>query len=241
MRRAIITIDEELCNGCGLCVGACHECAIELVDGKARLIKDEYCDGLGNCLPDCPTGAIRIVERVAAPFDEAAVNARLANQPNDNQKRKPAIEPVFSAAPTIDPCPIPAAAVPAPNGRPSELRNWPVQLHLVNVQASYLQGCRLLVAADCTAFASAAFHTELLRGRVAVIGCPKLDDTTIYLEKLTQIFTLNEIESVLVARMEVPCCSGLTAAVRRAVEASEKSVPIDEIVVGVDGQLMPNR
>lgn len=238
MRRAIITFDEERCNGCGLCVGACHECAIELVDGKARLIKDEYCDGLGNCLPECPTGAIRMIEREAAPFGAAAVNARLANQPN-NRDHKPVIECAFSAPKIVEPCPIPAAAAPAPNGgRPSELRNWPVQIRLVNVQAPYLQGCRLLVAADCTAFASAAFHQKLLRGRVAVIGCPKLDDTSFYREKLAQIFTRNEIESVLIARMEVPCCSGLTATVRRALEASGKDIPVDEVIVGIDGQLI---
>ncbi|HZW03835.1 MAG TPA: 4Fe-4S binding protein [Anaerolineaceae bacterium] len=246
MHRAIITIDEALCNGCGLCVGACHECAIELVNGKARLVKEEYCDGLGNCLPECPTGAIRMVEREAAPYSEAAVIARLAaTQP---PAAKAAVQPVFSACDLssksgsvsrrIEPCCDPAEPSAGSNGRMTELGNWPVQLQLVNVRAPSLADCRLLVAADCTAFASAAFHSQLLRGRTAVIGCPKLDDTPFYTEKLAQIFELNRIESVLVARMEVPCCSGITAAVRRAVQISGKAVPIEEVIVTNDGRLI---
>lgn len=196
MIRRIIKINEELCNGCGACAAACHEDAIGMVDGKARLLKDDYCDGLGDCLPTCPTGAITFEEREAAAYDEAAVKARMDSQ----------------------------------------LSQWPVQIKLVPVQAPYFKDARLLVAADCTAFAYGSFHNDFIAGRVTLIGCPKLDMVD-YAEKLTEIIRLNDIKDVTIIRMEVPCCGGLEMAVKNALMASGKFIPWSVVTVRTDGTL----
>ena len=248
MKRKIITIDKELCNGCGLCVSACHEGAIQLIDGKAKLISDSYCDGLGDCLPACPTNAIQIVERDAADYDEAAVAARMAAATGH---AAPAIPAPAAAKPPL-PCgcpgmlakaiaPKPAAAAPAPDAPAAapvaQLGNWPVQIKLVNPRAPYLQNAALLVAADCTAFAYADIHRKFMRNKVTLIGCPKLDEGD-YAEKLTAILQANEIKSVTVLRMEVPCCGGLATAVQRALQASGKMIPWQVVTIATDGMIL---
>ncbi|HPV47107.1 MAG TPA: 4Fe-4S binding protein [Kiritimatiellia bacterium] len=243
MKRKIVEINEDLCNGCGLCVSACHEGAIQMVAGKARLVSDAYCDGLGDCLPACPTGAIQITEREAAPFDAAAVAARQA-------VGQPAAKPADSALPplpcgcpgqmakTIERKPTPPATAPAADApTASELTNWPVQIKLVNVRAPYLQNAALLVAADCTAFAYPDIHRRFMRNKVTLIGCPKLDEGD-YAEKLTAILQANDIKSVTVLRMEVPCCGGITQAVTRALQASGKMIPWQVVTVATDGTLL---
>ena len=203
MIRRIIEIDEDKCNGCGACAAACHEGAIGMVDGKAKLLRDDYCDGLGDCLPTCPTGAIRFVEREAAAYDEQAVL--------ENQKK---------AAPAVI--------------QPSQLAQWPCQIKLVPVNAPYFQGAKLLIAADCTAYAYANVHQEFMRGKVTIIGCPKLDDVD-YSEKLTQILENNDIKSVTILRMEVPCCGGLEMAAKKALKESGKFIPWQ---VSIDGKIL---
>ncbi|MDR1831843.1 MAG: 4Fe-4S binding protein [Fusobacteriaceae bacterium] len=228
MKRQIIKINEELCNGCGACAAACHEGAIAMVDGKARLIRDDYCDGLGNCLPVCPTGAITFEEREAAAFDEKAVREKSA--------------PLACGCPgtmarvVAGPEPGEACGIGAEADIPSELRQWPVQIRLVPAKAPYFEHADLLVAADCTAFAFGNFHREFLRGRRLVIGCPKLDPVD-YAEKLTEIFKANEIRSVTVLRMEVPCCRGIEAAVREAIQRSGKILPAAVGVVSIEGEI----
>ena len=249
MKRKIVSIDENRCNGCGLCVSACHEGAIQLIDGKAKLISDSYCDGLGDCLPACPVDAIQIVEREAADYDEAAVAARMAAAKGH---AAPAPAPAPAAAKPPLPCgcpgmlaksmaPKPAAAAPAPDAPAAapvaQLGNWPVQIKLVNPRAPYLQNAALLVAADCTAFAYADIHRKFMRNKVTLIGCPKLDEGD-YAEKLTAILQANEIKSVTVLRMEVPCCGGLSAAVQRALQASGKMIPWQVVTISTDGEIL---
>ena len=217
MKRRIIEIDENKCNGCGACAEACHEGAIAMVDGKARLMRDDYCDGLGDCLPACPTGAITFVEREAAAYDEQAVM--------ENKQRKMRKEGM-----TL-PCGCPgsqsrniqreiAPAVEAPRAeQASRLSQWPVQIKLVPVNAPYFDGARLLIAADCTAYAYAAFHERFIKGHITLVGCPKLDSVD-YAEKLTEIIRENDIKSVTVVRMEVPCCGGLELAAKKALQPS---------------------
>lgn len=199
MIRKIIQIDTEKCNGCGLCAKACHEGAIGMVDGKAKLLRDDYCDGLGDCLPACPVNAISFTVREAAAYDEAAVLAK--------------------------------------KGKGSQLQQWPVQIRLVPVEAPFFQGTDLLVAADCTAYAYAEFHKEFIRGRVTLVGCPKLDSVD-YAEKLTEILRSNEIRSVTVVRMEVPCCGGMENAVKRALQASGKFLPWQVVTISTDGKIL---
>lgn len=206
MIRRIIEIDEDKCNGCGVCAAACHEGAIGMVDGKAKLLRDDYCDGLGDCLPTCPTGAIRFVEREAAAYDEQAVL--------ENQKK---------AAPAVI--------------QPSQLAQWPCQIKLVPVNAPYFQGAKLLIAADCTAYAYANMHQEFMRGKVTIIGCPKLDDVD-YSEKLTQILENNDIKSVTILRMEVPCCGGLEMAAKKALKESGKFIPWQVVTISIDGKIL---
>ena len=226
--RKIIVIDEEKCNGCGLCAAACHEGAIGMVNGKARLLREDYCDGLGDCLPACPAGAISFEEREAAPYDAAAVAAAKAGAAHAH----PAGGCPSAAARTLRP-----ASAPAGEARmESQLVNWPVQIQLLPLRAPYLQGADVLIAADCTAFAYANLHADFLPGRVTLIGCPKLDGVD-YAEKLAQVFLQNEIRSVTVLRMEVPCCGGLAAAVERALAASGRGIPLTVRIVGIDGTL----
>ena len=249
MKRKIISIDETLCNGCGLCVSACHEGAIQLIDGKARLISDSYCDGLGDCLPACPVDAIKIVEREAADYDEAAVAARQAAAkspalPDSASLQSKPLQPShFTGCPgmmakSMGPKPAAAPATDAPASAPvAQLGNWPVQIKLVNPRAPYLQNAALLVAADCTAFAFADIHRRFMRNKVTLIGCPKLDEGD-YAEKLTAILQANEIKSVTVLRMEVPCCGGIASAVQRALQASGKMIPWQVVTISTDGAIL---
>ena len=196
MIRRIIQIDEEKCNGCGACAAACHESAIGMVDGKAKLLRDDYCDGLGDCLPACPTGAITFVEREAAAYNEAAV---IKNQ------------------------------------RP--LQQWPVQIKLVPTSAPYFDGAKLLIAADCTAYAYANFHEDFMKGKIVLVGCPKLDSID-YSEKLEEIIRSNNITEVTIVRMEVPCCGGLEMAVKKALQNSGKFIPWQVATISVDGKIL---
>ena len=222
MQRRMIKIDEEKCNGCGLCAAACHEGAIGMVEGKARLLREDYCDGLGDCLPACPVDAISFEVREAPAYNHAAVLAAKGAASGCPGSRVQTLSPAAAAA---------SVSVP------SELSQWPVQLKLVPVQAPYFSGARLLIAADCTAFAYGAFHRDFLRGRILLVGCPKLD-TGDYAEKLTEIFRLNDIRSAEVLRMEVPCCGGLEQAARRALAASGKELPFSVTTLSIDGRVL---
>lgn len=235
MVRKIIHIEEEKCNGCGLCAAACHEGAIGMVDGKARLLRDDYCDGLGDCLPTCPTGAISFVEREAAAYDEGAVL--------ENKKKKMKLErgAVSGGCPgsrarelTGQEAPRPAQAMEAV---PSRLRQWPVQIKLVPVNAPYFDGADLLVAADCTAYAYGNFHQDFIRGKVTLIGCPKLDSVD-YSEKLTDIIRENDIRSLTIVRMEVPCCGGIEHAAVSALKNSGKFIPWQVVTISTDGRIL---
>lgn len=233
MIRKIIKIDSEKCNGCGACAAACHEGAIEMIDGKAMLTREDYCDGLGDCLPACPTNAISFEEREAPAYNEEAVLAA-------KQKKQPL------------PCGCPGtqskvlrwensvcevqAAIP----QVSQLRQWPVQIKLAPANAPYFEGANLLIAADCTAYAYGNFHNEFIRNHIALIGCPKLDEVD-YAEKLTQIIANNHIKSVTVTRMEVPCCGGIENAVKRALQASDKLIPWRVVIISTDGKVNVSR
>lgn len=239
VKRKIVEIDEDKCNGCGQCVPNCQEGALKIVNGKARLVKDRYCDGLGACLGHCPQDAIRIVEREAEIFDEEAVQEHL---------KKAAPAPAHAPAMPAGGCPSSRAISmtkrlrenrPGRRKEPaaSALGNWPVQLSLVPVQAPYLKNADLLIAADCVAFSLADFHERFLAGKILVIACPKLDNAPAYADKLAQIFTINDIHSLTIAMMEVPCCFGLKMIVEDAMERAGKSIPIDEVVVTIDGKI----
>ncbi len=230
MIRKIIRIDEALCNGCGLCVNACHEGAIGLKNGKAKLLRDDYCDGLGDCLPVCPTGAISFEEREAAAYDEAAVSA--AKGQNSQQ-------PLPCGCPGINTKIIEHHEMKLPNvhANISQLRQWPVQIKLVPANAPYLNDAHLLIAADCTAYAYGNFHADYMRNKVTLIGCPKLDEGD-YSEKLTAILKENKIKSVTVVRMEVPCCGGIENAVKIALQQSGKMIPWQVVVVSTDGRIL---
>lgn len=236
MKRNMILIDEDKCNGCGLCISACHEGALQLIDGKARLVSDIYCDGLGACLPACPTGAMQIEEREAAPFDEEAVAERM--------KQHAAAHPQKAAVPQG--CPgmqarvfdKPQTAQPAqPIAAQSELRQWPCQLRLVPVHAPYFDNAHLLIAADCSAFAYANIHQDFIKNKITLIGCPKLDDAD-YAEKLTQILSAHPIKSLTVLRMEVPCCGGLEHAAKQALINSGQMIPWRVVTISTDGRIL---
>ena len=231
MIRKIIKIDEEKCNGCGACAAACHEGAIGMVNGKAKLLRDDYCDGLGDCLPACPTGAITFEQREAAAYDEKAVQ--------ENKKSK--LVPPHAGCPgqqakrlhhAADTSAQPTAAIPT-----SQLGQWPCQIKLAPLTAPYFQGAKLLIAADCTAFAYANLHQEFMKGKITLIGCPKLDQVD-YSEKLAEIIRQNDIESVTILRMEVPCCGGLVNAAKTALQKSGKFIPWQVVTISVDGNIL---
>lgn len=216
MVRRIIEIDKAKCNGCGVCVHACHEGAIALVDGKAQLMRDDYCDGFGDCLPNCPTGAISFVEREAAAYDEAAVKANMAAK-------------MTAGCPGSMPARIKVKNLDT-GDCPSQLENWPVQLRLAPIMAEYYNGADLLIAADCSAYAYGNFHRDFISGKVVLVGCPKLDPVD-YAEKLGEILAANDIKSVTLTRMQVPCCGGLEHALQRAIAATGKKIPLRVFVV----------
>ena len=269
MKRKIVEINEEKCTGCGLCANACHEGAIAMVDGKAKLVKDDYCDGMGDCLPECPAGAIKIVEREAAAYDAEAV-AKL------KVEKSKGVEPAMAKPKLTEPQSPSTQHVPPPSGCPgkamrtfnravpssggaqfaatgsatgsdamncvppvlqSQLAQWPCQIRLVPVKAPFFNGAKLLIAADCTAYAYAAFHQEFMRGKVTIVGCPKLDPVD-YSEKLTEILRENDIKSVTIVRMEVPCCGGLEMAAKKALQASGKFIPWQVVTFSLDGQIL---
>lgn len=245
MKRKIIKINEEKCNGCGLCATACHEGAIDMIDGKAKLVRENFCDGLGDCLPACPTGAITFEEREAPAYDEEAVKA-------NQQKAK--MDKVLDELRAGGGCPGSrirqmnrseeverAEEVAGGNGAttpmPSRLQNWPVQIKLAPVNAPYFDGAKLLIAADCTAFSYGKFHEDYMKGKVTLIGCPKLDMTD-YSEKLEAIIRENDIKSVTVVRMEVPCCGGIESATKAALQGSGKFIPWQVVTISTDGQVL---
>ena len=230
MLRKIIRIDEEKCNGCGACAAACHEGAIGMVNGKAVLTREDYCDGLGDCLPACPVNAISFEMREAPAYDEAAVRRAQA----EKAAKLPCGCPGSRSGAIVREPSAPAEPCAAPR---SQLMQWPVQIKLVPVNAPYFQNANLLIAADCTAYAYANFHQEFIRGRIALIGCPKLDEGD-YAEKLTAILTENDVKSVTIVRMEVPCCGGIENAAKRAIQASGKFLPWRVVTVTTDGRLL---
>ena len=241
-KRNIIEINEELCNGCGQCVPACAEGAIEIVDGKAKLVKDMFCDGLGACLGECPTGALKIVEREADAFDEGAVHEYLEGK---KKSRAPSpFAPVQGGCPSASLhtfAPGPGKARPKGTAGPSEsaLSHWPVQIRLIPPTAPFLKDGDLLVAADCVPAAYADFHRDFLEGRVLMLGCPKFDDKAEYLRRFTDIFRANDIRSVKVLRMEVPCCSFLLPIVTEAAHRAGRDVPVEEVVITRRGAVAP--
>lgn len=241
MIRKIVKIDEEKCNGCGLCITSCHEGALQLVNGKAKLVSESYCDGLGACLPECPTGAITIEEREAAAFDEETVKKHTEAQNNKNIPEKLACGCPGTHARTIEKkaknIKISNDSCKSTTPLESQLSQWPCQIKLVPVNAPYFDNAHLLVAADCTAYAYANIHNDFMRNKITIIGCPKLDDTN-YAEKLAQILKVNEIKSVTVLRMEVPCCGGIVNAVKQALLNSGKMIPWNIVTIGTDGSII---
>jgi len=251
MKRKIITINEELCDGCGNCVSTCSEGALQVVDGKAKLVKEDFCDGFGDCIGGCPTGALVIKERESKPFDidvtkeyllkaggkEAVWRMEEAQKKHEHKEHKPL------------PCGCPGSMVQTlqiskptpPSGEQKalpQLRNWPVQISLLPLKAPYYQGTDLLVAADCCAYAYAGFHNDFIKGYIIAIGCPKLDNANAYMEKLATILGENDINSVSIAYMEVPCCMGLVRLVEDAVKKSGKNIPVKKTMIGIQGQIL---
>lgn len=238
--RNIIEIDEELCNGCGQCIISCAEGALELVDGKAKLVAEKYCDGLGACLGECPTGALKVIQREAEDFDEAAVEERLEGLV---KAENPKEEPMPCGCPSLHIQSFGPAKAAPPSGErgpaePSALTHWPVQVRLVPPNAPFLKNADLLIAADCTPIACPTFHRDLLAGRVVLVGCPKFDDGQAYVEKFAGIFAHSAVKSVTIAIMEVPCCTGLAMMVKKAMELAGKSIPLEQVVIGTRGDII---
>ena len=238
MIRKIIHIDEDKCNGCGLCATACHEGAIDIIDGKAKLVRENFCDGFGDCLPGCPTGAITFEEREAPAYDEAAVQ--------ESKKKKKLQEKMKhlheggcpgSRMRMLEQPGEAGSNIAEPMRQAPQLRNWPVQIKLAPINAPYFNKAKLLIAADCTAYAYANFHQEFMRGRVTLVGCPKLDAVD-YSEKLTEIIRSNEIQEVTIVRMEVLCCGGLEMAAKKALQASGKFIPWQVVTISIDGKIL---
>ena len=228
--RKIIDIDEALCNGCGQCAIACAEGAIEIRKGKAKVISESFCDGLGACLGECPTGALRIIERKADAFDSKAVEEHMAGRASEEIKL--ACPSSFSRK-----IPVPKAESEGRRQTP-QLSNWPVQLRLAHPNAPYFKDAHLLLAADCSAFAYANMHADFIKGKVTIIACPKLDEVQASIGKMAEILSANDIQDITVVRMEVPCCSGLNMIVRKALERSEKNVPLSMVTIGTDGSIL---
>ena len=238
MIRKIIRIDKEKCNGCGACADACHESAIDIINGKAELVREHFCDGLGDCLPECPTGAISFEEREAPEYDEEAVKEAQKKIFAKNQAITAHAGCPGSKSMQIQRSEIPKSGKPSSTtGQVSNLQNWPVQIKLAPVSAPSFNGAKLLIAADCTAYAYAGFHQDFIRNKVTLIGCPKLDQVD-YSEKLTAIIQNNDIQSVTIVRMEVPCCGGLEMATRKALQNSGKFIPWQVITIGIDGNII---
>lgn len=255
MIRQIIRIDEDKCNGCGICATACHEGAIEIIDGKARLVRENFCDGFGDCLPGCPTGAITFEEREAPAYDEAAVLKAKHEKEAQSNKHKEAHnenkKPAHSGCPgsmmrqihraeesnAAKESEISTTTNNMGNTMTSQLTNWPVQIKLAPLQAPYFDDAKLLIAADCTAYAYANFHREFIKGKVTLIGCPKLDSID-YSEKLTEIIRNNNIKSVTIVRMEVPCCGGLEMAAKKALQNSGRFIPWQVVTISIDGKIL---
>lgn len=247
MIRQMIKIDEALCNGCGLCVSACHEGAIAMIDGKAKILRDDYCDGLGNCLPVCPTGAITFEEREAAAFDEEAVKRHMAQKMAENeQEENKQPETLACGCPGTHSKTLirknavqikPSSHTPIHKSNQTQLNQWPVQIKLVPPNAPYFDQAHVLIAADCTAFAYGNFHEEFMKNKITLIGCPKLDEGD-YSEKLTSILKLNNLKSVTVVRMEVPCCGGIENAVKTALKNCGKLIPWQVVTISTDGRIL---
>ena len=235
MKRRIIEINRDKCNGCGACAKACHEGAIAMVDGKAKLMRDDYCDGLGDCLPTCPTGAITFVEREAAAYDEQAVLKNKQKKMREEGISLPGGCPGMQMKTFRQEEPSDMEVSPAVSR--SRLSQWPVQIKLVPVNAPYFNGAKLLIAADCTAYAYAAFHERFIKGHITLVGCPKLDGVD-YSEKLTEVIRKNDIRSVTVVRMEVPCCGGLENAAKTALQKSGKFIPWQVVTISTDGRIL---
>ena len=238
MIRKIIHIDEDKCNGCGLCATACHEGAIDIIDGKAKLVRENFCDGFGDCLPGCPTGAITFEEREAPAYDEAAVQE--SKKKKELQEKMKHLHEGGCPGSRMRMLEQPGEAgsnIAEPMRQAPQLRNWPVQIKLAPINAPYFNKTKLLIAADCTAYAYANFHQEFMRGKVTLVGCPKLDAVD-YSEKLTEIIRSNEIQEVTIVRMEVPCCGGLEMAAKKALHASGKFIPWQVVTISIDGKIL---
>ena len=246
--RKIIRINEELCDGCGQCVPGCAEGALQIIDGKAKLVSEVYCDGLGACLGDCPTGALTLEEREAVEFDEAAVHQHLKKMKHSTEEHQAHSHHAEKLA-----CGCPGSMAQSLQREQSccgdedesddvelksKLANWPVQIHLVPIHAPYLQDARLLIAADCVPFAFADFHRKFVKDRIVLVGCPKLDDANAYVAKFTEMFRHNDIRDIEVLHMEVPCCSGIVQIVKSAMEASGKNIPVIFTQIGIHGEVM---
>lgn len=239
INRKIIEIDEELCNGCGECVPSCDEGALQIIDGKAKLVAEIYCDGLGACLGDCPTGALKVVEREADDFDEKAVEERLETLKQENTPLKTIGGCPSAAVQTFTPCGCNEANTPVNQKNTSSgLSHWPVQIRLVPPEAPFLKGADLLVVADCAAVAYAGLHENYIPGRAVLMGCPKFDNSEEYIQKFTDIFRVADIKSITVPIMEVPCCQGLPVIIQKAMEQSGKQIPVNKVVISRHGEVI---